>query len=328
VAVRIAFSSRPDLARIPKVTIMTKTTLRLGGYQSEASVHTRALRLMAADLSRRLGGDAEVTVTPNVAALGHKAADVLTMVAGDAMDICYFQSSYLDVVRVPSLRVLDLPFLISDRADIYAKLDGAFGARLAADVAAGTPYLVLAYWDNGFRHLSNRLRPLRTPADCVGLRIRTTASPVHQEIFAAFGFIPISIDPSELAQAVATEKVDAQENPLTNLMQFGINRYHKHISLSAHFFGCAPLLINRARYDALPRPAQDALQAAVKDATRAQREFAIAEDTRCIEILRAENAQIVPQEAIDLAAFKAAARPIVEREAKIIGEDVLAMLEA
>src|SRR5690606_37325211 len=123
-------------------------------------------------------------------------------------------------VKVPALRVLDLPFVWTDRARIYGKLDGALGARLAEEVTAKTPYRVLGYWDNGFRHLSNRVRPIRAPADCAGLSMRTTSSPLHQEIFAAFGFKPVSIDPSELAQAVATGKVDAQENPLTNLMQF------------------------------------------------------------------------------------------------------------
>src|SRR5690606_6412606 len=99
-----------------------------------------------------------------------------------------------------------------------------------------------------------RLRPIASPADCAGLTLRTTASPLHQEIFAALGFTPMSIDPADLAQAVATGRVDAQENPLTNLLQFGINRHHRHVSLTTHFFGCAPLMVNRERFDRLPAP--------------------------------------------------------------------------
>jgi tripartite ATP-independent transporter DctP family solute receptor len=307
---------------------MPDITLRFGGYQTDASVHTRALRLMIASLKQRLGDAVDIELIANVAERGRKAADVVSMTADGELDLCYIQSSYVDASRAPGLRLLDLPFVFTERTGIYAKLDGAFGARLAAEVAASTPHRILAYWDNGFRHLSNRERPIRTPTDCKGLKIRTTASPLHQEIFAAFGFEPMSIDPSELAQAVATNRVDAQENPLTNLLQFGINRYHKHVSLTSHFFGCAPLLVNRARFDALPAEVRHALQDAVREATAAQRGFAQAEDVRCLEVLTGDGAAIVSPAEIDFAAFKAAVAPIIAREAAAVGPDVMAELEA
>lgn len=300
---------------------------RFGGYQGERSVHTRALRLLAADLERRLGGETRVAVTANVADQGHKAADVLGMVARGEMDVCYFQSSYLDVANVPILRALDLPFVFTDRAGIYAKLDGEFGALIAAAVAAGTPYRVLGYWDNGFRHLSNVVRPIRSPADCTGLRIRTTASPVHQEIFSSFGFQPLAIDPADLPAAVANGVVDAQENPLTNFVNFGIHKHHKHVSLTSHFFGCAPLLINKARYAKLPVTIRDALHASVAEATAAQRGFAQAEDAECRAAVVAEGAAIVEAGEIDIAAFQRAAAPIVSREAGVIGREALAHLD-
>lgn len=304
---------------------MPDLALRLCGYQTEASVHTRALRLMADALARKLGGGSAIDVTANVADHGHKAADALAMVARGDMDVCYFQSSYL--AAVPSLRALDLPFLITDRERIYAKLDGALGARLAADIAAGTPYRVLGWWDNGFRHMSNAVRPIRVPADCAGLRMRTLASPLHQEIFASFGFVPVPVDPSELTQAVATGKVDAQENPLTNLIQFGIHRHHRHVSLTTHFFGAAPLLVNAARYEALGIEGREALQEAAREATAAQRGFAQEEDVRCLDLLKEEGAAVVPPEEVDTAAFRAAATRIFAREAEAAGRDVMAALE-
>jgi tripartite ATP-independent transporter DctP family solute receptor len=301
---------------------------RFGGYQGERSVHTRALRLFAGALERHLGGETKVEVTANVADHGHKAADVLGMVAGGEMDVCYFQSSYLDTVNVPVLRALDLPFVFTDRERIYAALDGDFGALVAAAVAGGTPYRVLAYWDNGFRHLSNVVRPIRAPADCAGLRIRTTASPLHQEIFAAFGFQPVAIDPADLPAAVAERRVDAQENPLTNFVNFGIHKHHKHVTLTSHFFGCAPLLINRKRYAGLPAGVRDALHAAAAEATAAQREFAAAEDAECRAVILEAGAEIVEAEDVDVAAFKAKAAPIVSREAAGIGREAMDLIGA
>lgn len=305
---------------------MPRTKLRLGGYQTEASVHTRALRLLIADLERRLGDAIEIEFIPNVTQHGRKAADVVTMTAGDELDLCYIQSSYIDATRAPALRVLDLPFIFTDRERIYPQLDGAFGRHITDGVAAGTPMSVLGYWDNGFRHVSNREHPIRTPADCAGLKIRTTASPLHQEIFAAFGFTPVSIDPADLAQAVATGRVDAQENPLTNLVQFGLYTTHKHASFTSHFFGCAPLLVNKARYDALPRNVREALDAAVPAATKQQRQFAVDEDTRCTALLEKEGVKILPASEIDFAAFKAAAAKIVARETAQVDKSVMAQL--
>jgi TRAP-type C4-dicarboxylate transport system substrate-binding protein len=217
--------------------------------------------------------------------------------------------------------------VLTDRERIYAKLDGELGARIAAAMAAATPYRVLAYWDNGFRHISNSVRPIRTPADCVGLSMRTTASPLHQEIFAAFGFKPVFIDPADLPGAVARGEVDAQENPLTNTVNFGIHKHHKHVSMTSHFFGCSPLLINKARYAGLPMMVRDALHAAVAHATEAQRGFAQGEDAQCRVAILEEGGRIVEAEDIDLPAFQAAARPIIEREAAAIGADVMAELE-
>src|SRR5688572_16043978 len=100
--------------------------LRCGGYQGESSIHTRALRVIEAELGR---AGIAVTLTVNVTQQGHKAADLLGMVERGDLDLCYFNSSYL-AERVPSLRLLDLPFLITDRTHAYRHLDGPLGDRL------------------------------------------------------------------------------------------------------------------------------------------------------------------------------------------------------
>src|SRR5262249_46352675 len=156
-------------------------------------------------------------------------------------------SSYL-AGRVPSLRLLDLPFLVSDRARAYEALDGPLGDRLAADIAGVTGYRVLGFWDNGFRHFSNRLRPIRHPRACRGLRIRTLDNELHQQVFRQLGFEPVTIDVKDLPAAVASGQIDAQENPLTNTLNFALHRTHRHISLTSHFFGVALLLVNREHF--------------------------------------------------------------------------------
>jgi TRAP-type transport system periplasmic protein len=287
---------------------MPATRLRIGGYQAETSILTRAVRHLAAGLAAA-PGDWQIEVTRNVTERGFRAADLLSMVEEGTMHICYFASSYL-AGRVAALGCFDQPFGVIDRARIYADLDGDQGAWLAGDVARHTGYRVLAFWDNGFRHISNRLRPIRNPDDCRGMRIRTLDNAMYQKVLAAVGFEAVVIDVKDLVHAVETHEVDAQENPLTNTVNFGLHRTHKHLSLTSHFHGVALLLANRAWFEALAPALQTGLLAASAAATTAQRQFAIAEDALCLERLKQDGVAVVPEEDIDFAAFRAAVREL------------------
>ncbi len=299
--------------------------LRFGGYQGADSVHSRALRVLADEIRRVPGLDIEIV--ENVTAQGRRAVDLLDMVERGELDLCYFASSYL-ADRVPALRALDLPFVVSDRRRAYDRLDGALGARLGDEIARVTGFQVLGYWDNGFRHISNHVRPIRSPEDCRGLRLRTMASTLHHEIFAALGFEPVAIDVKDLAEAVRSHLIDAQENPLTNTVNFGLHRTHGHVSLTSHFFGVAPVLVNRARYRTWPEPVREAVRAGVRAATRAQRGFAVAEDADCLRRLRGAGVQVLDESEIDRAAFEAAVAGIRRRELARLDRSLAAELES
>jgi len=117
------------------------------------------------------------------------------MVENGDIDGCHFASSYL-AARVPQLGLFDHPC----RA-------GEVGAALAADIAAVTNDRVLGWWDNRIRHISNAVRPIHTPADCIGLRLRTLDGARHQAAFRRLGFHPLFIDPADLPRAVAERTV-------------------------------------------------------------------------------------------------------------------------
>jgi TRAP-type C4-dicarboxylate transport system substrate-binding protein len=280
---------------------MPKVRIRIAGYQPLRSILTRALTSVTNSLRQHPG--IEVEFTGSIIATGRRADDLLVMTEGDDLDICYFASSYL-AARVPSLGLLDRPFLVADRPSAYALLDGAQGQRMAADVAQTTGYRVLGFWDNGFRHISNGRRPIRTPADCEGMRIRTLNNAVHQAFFRRLGFEPVFIDVSDLAKAAGDGTIDAQENPLTNVVNFELNRYHPFISLTSHVFGVAPLLVNRRRFDGWPADVCAAVETAVAQATPVQRRDSAEEDDICRHQLVAAGVEILAPDAIDLAAFQ------------------------
>src|SRR5215470_19663137 len=118
---------------------MPRASVRIAGYQGEASIHTRAVRHLAASLAAAPGAGWQVEVIRDVTEQGARAADLLAMAETGAVDICYFSSGYL-AGRVPALGAFDAPFPSVDRAGLYAELEGERGARLASDVARLTGY--------------------------------------------------------------------------------------------------------------------------------------------------------------------------------------------
>lgn len=278
-------------------------TLHFAGYQPARSVHTRALHALRDCVARHANGALAITVTDSIVTAGRKAADLLAMVESGELDGCYFASSYL-AARVPELGTFDQPFQAGSREEVFAGLDGDAGATLAERVAAATEYRVLGWWDNGIRHISNAIRPIRTPADCVGLRLRTLDNAQHQAAFRRLGFRPMFIDVADLPRAVAERVMDAQENPLTNLVNFNLQAHHKHVSLTGHLLGIAVLLVNRARYDALPDELRSALAVAARESEAVQRALAIAEDTECLRLLAEAGVTVIGPEAIDLRGFR------------------------
>ena len=106
--------------------------------------------------------------------LGYRAEEILWLVEDGLLTLGYQSSSYL-TDRVPELGFVDLPFLFESTEQARAAIDGKLGALLTQKIEERVNYRILGYFENGFRHISNRLRPVRTPAELAGMRIRVLA---------------------------------------------------------------------------------------------------------------------------------------------------------
>lgn len=286
------------------------TKLKFGGYQGDKSVHTRGGRVLVDAVAEETDGAVTIDFDENIVVRGHKAADLLTMTESGELDGCYFSSSYL-ANRVPGLGLFDQHFVVPDRRRAYALLDGALGDRLRDEVAKATGYEVLGYWDNGLRHITSAV-PIKSIADCAGLKLRTLANEDHQRVFRALGFDPQAIDVRDLPDAVRSRRVDAQENPLTNTLNFGIHDTHRHILLTRHLLGVALVLFNADRLSAMTPDERAGLQRAVDRATLAQRRFAEEDDDICSAELRAQGVEITELSDAERAAFREATRAEVD----------------
>ncbi len=304
---------------------MAPINIHLVGYQPEQSVHTKAAKVFAASLADRLGDAVTFQLEKNVMDSGRKSLDVLSLVESGERDMGYFATSYM-AERFPELAVLDLPFVVSDRDTAYRCLDGALGARLKKHMEARSGYRVLGFWDNGFRHISNRIRPIRSPEDCRGLKMRTGDSKLHQSVFRQMGFDPIYLDVRDLIKAVASGEIDAQDNSLTNIYNFELRKHHRYITLSGHFLGSVAVLCNAEIFASWPNEIKEAVQNAVNQATSAQRRFAMEEDVQVLAKLSPKENEVVELTAKERAKFAEAVQDIIANQSQILGQDLVELL--
>lgn len=304
---------------------MAPIPIRFGGYQSPASIHNRAAEIFGQSLTDQLGDGVQFSLDGNVTTSGRSGSDLLNMVEIGAIEMCYFSTSYL-TSRVPEFALLDLPFMINDRHQAYQVLDGPLAGILTNKLAAVSGFRLLGFWDNGFRHFSNRTRAIHEPDDCKGLRIRTLLSDLHGQTFKLFGFEAVPLDIKDLVSSVESGAVDAQENPLTNLYNFGIHQHHRHITLSGHFFGAAALLCNAEAYAAWPTEVRKAVDLAAAAATVEQRQFAEAEDIAVLAKLNSADTEIVRLKNDGRARFVEAVVPIIEQQKRIFGDQLFGHL--
>jgi TRAP-type C4-dicarboxylate transport system substrate-binding protein len=291
---------------------MDPIAIRFGGYQEPASIHNRAATYFGERLQSRLGERVRFELIGSVLKLGRLSGDLPIMVEQGELDFCYMASIRF-TQWVPELKVFELPYVVKDRAAVHRALAGPLQERFAHQMDQGSPFKLLGLWDNGIRHFSNKLRPIRTPADCKGMRIRIQLSELLAETFTALGFVPIPVDIKFFTEQVAGDRFDAQENPLTNTYNFGVHQHHRYITLSGHIFGASTMICNAARYRAWPAALRAAVDAAAREATAYQHQLAAAEDDEILAKFDPQQNAIVRLTPNEHAAFVAAVQPVLER---------------
>src|SRR4029078_117867 len=236
--------------------------ITMGGYGPPTTGFSKGLKFIGDRIEARFGGGVAVSYVFNIMDHGHKAEDILTLVESGGITLGYQSSSYL-TDRVPELGFVDLPFLFSSNAQARAAMDGALGQYLARKTEERCNYRTLGWFENGFRHISNRLRPIHLPADMKGMKIRVLPSEIHKRTFELLGAVAMRMDLTDAIAMIKAGTLDAQENPLANTVTYGVHKFHKFHTLSNHFYISRPIFLHRAAFDAWPQELQRAMRNAV-----------------------------------------------------------------
>jgi len=301
--------------------------IRMGGYGPPTTSFSRSLKLIGDTLSARFGDRIGVDYVWNIMDFGHRAEEILALVENGEMTLGYQSSSYL-THRVPELGFVDLPFLFEHRDQARRAIDGELGRFLSRSIEARIDYRILGYFENGFRHISNRLRTVRTPAALKAMRIRVLPSEVQARTFELLGAIPLRWDLTEAIAAIKAGTIDAQENPFANTVTYGVHKFHRFHTITNHFYISRPIFLNRAQFDAWPDDLQSAMRDAVTKAVAFQRELAIAEDREARAAIEAAGCEITALTPQEHALFRQAVDPLLQDARRTYGADMFEMVAA
>jgi len=306
---------------------MTPLVLKFGGYQEPASIHNQAAGRFGELLKKSLGDRIRFELIGSILKIGRGSGELVPMVESGELTFCYMSTVRFSKAA-PELQLLELPFVVKDRATVFKALDGELGETARRKIDSGTKCRLLGYWDNGFRYLSNRVHPIRKPEDCRGIRIRTQMSDLHGEVFRALGFEPIKSDIKEFVEQVGGDRFQAQDNPLTNIYNFGVHNHHRYITLTAHFWGSSAFVCNAAQYLGWPKDVQDAVTAAAKEATACQRQLAAVEDAEIMKKLDPAKNEVIDLTDAERGAFRKAVQPVLDKYRERLGTKLFAYLGA
>ncbi len=208
--------------------------------------------------------------------------------------------------------VVDFPFSVTNHAQAFALLDGPLGRALLEKLPE-KGLVGLAYWDLGFRNVTNSKRPITKPEDLEGLKLRVIPNPVFLDTFRAFKANPVPMSFSELYTALETRTVDGQENPYAVILSNKFYEVQKFVSGTNHVYGTNIILVSRKFWDKLSPTEQKILQDAALEARDYQRAVSRAAAESAVGELQAKGMQFNAVAPAEQQRMREIARPVTEK---------------
>jgi len=223
---------------------------------------------------------------------------------------------------VKEFEVFDLPYIFDGYDDLHKVTQGPMG-RMMLDKLDAKGVKGLAYWDNGFKSFSAN-KPLHTPADFKGLKMRIQSSKVLESQMRALGSLPQVLAFSEVYQALQTGVVDGTENPISNLYTQKMHEVQKELTLTEHGYLGYAVITNKKFWDGLPADIRKQLEDALEQSTRYANQIAKMENEKSLEAVKKSGKTVVyTPTAAERAAFKKVmVKTHTEMESRI-GKDLI-----
>lgn len=272
-----------------------------------------AATAFADTLKEKSGGKLTVNISPGGALGGER--EVLEGMQIGTIDAAITSTGPVGTF-IPEIYALDFPYLFTSREDARKILDGPIGNDLLASFSK-VGLIGLAWGENGFREITNSVRPIRTPADLQGLKIRTMENQVHIAAFKAAGAAPTPMSWTEVITALQQGTIDGEENPIPVIVSNKLWESQKYITMTDHVYSPAVIVMSKITWDSLSPEEQGWVRDAATAAVKADRAWVDKTVADGIATMKAHGMQVV--EHVDKAAFAKAMQPAYTEYAKKFG---------
>ncbi len=298
-----------------------KVVLKLGHIAEPVHPYGQGAEKFAQLVAEKSNGEIEVQVFPSSQLGGQK--DLIEGLIFGTVDMALVGTAVLGQFQ-PQISIFDLPFLFKDRAHAYVSLD-TVGMEIGKELEPKGIKL-LGYMENGIRHVTNNVRPVKTPADMEGLKIRVMTNKTYVEMMKALGASPTPMAFGELYSAMQQGTVDGQENPSAHIWTKRFFEVQKYASKTAHAYSPEPLVISMMAWSRLNEKQQAILTEAAKEAIAWQRELSEKMDREYWDKIIATGKMEVID--VDREQFAEATKPVYAMFADVVGQDNIDKIEA
>lgn len=308
-------SSQKDVGEAGEVR---KVTLVAAHVEPKEGAYQAGMEKFKEVVEKESNGSIEVQIHSH-GALGGNDDELVQKMQTGTVDLIASAPGFLSQ-SVPEVGLFSLPYLFKDREHWSETLDGDVGKEMSAFIEGKTDFKVLGFWIRGVRSYFGT-KPVETPEDLKGIKIRTQSSPANLETWKSFGAQPASVAFNELYQAIQNKVVDAAENDFTNIYQMKFYEVSPYISLTEHEFLTPAFLMSQKKFDQLTDEQKKAVEIASIEATKAQREMdrKLAEES--LQKLK-ENGATINQ--VEKEKFVQLTEPVRQKIAKNLGlEDMV-----
>ncbi len=297
-------------------------TLKLGHIAEPDNVYGQGADHFAKLVKERSNGEINIQVFPS-SQLGNQR-DLVEGLGLGTVDMTLTGTAVLGNF-VPEVAVFDLPFLFRDVNHAYKALD-TVGMDLAKKGEANG-MITLAIWENGVRHMTNNKRPIKTPDDMKGLKVRVMEQPIYIDMMKALGASPTPMAMSELYTALQKGVIDGQENPLGHIATKRFNEVQKYLSLTGHTYASEPLLISSMAWNKLTPEQQQILKKAAEDTRDWERQLCRDLEGKYLDQIKNAGTTEV-NDNVDKEAFAKATKPAWDNYVKRFGDKNIKAIQA
>ncbi len=259
-------------------------------------------------LEAKTGGEIDVQVYP-ASQLGN-GAEILEGLELGTVQMGVVHDGPISGIYKP-FAVFAIPYLFDDQAMAWSVVDGEFGDAMAEDMLEKTGIRMFALADNGVRNFTNSKRPISSPADMEGLKMRVMTAPVWTKLVESLGASATPVPWPELPSALQQQVVDGQENGVTNIVNASLYQHQSHVSLDGHVFSWHAYLMNEDFFQGLSAAEQKSVEQCVEIAKVIHRGMTAAQDANAATILGEKGLEVTPITPEQKAEFRAAAQPAV-----------------